>query len=91
MVRSVRITHVAIVYGGRLYSLPAPNRHHDVIRAIYEKTGQPVMRNWQGFLTSEGKFVGRKEAVKIARRAGQLNVVRPKTSPRSILFSEDVW
>ncbi len=25
------ITHVAIRFQGKVYSLPAPNRHHDVI------------------------------------------------------------
>lgn len=28
------ITHVAIKYNGKVYSLPKPNRHHHVIRMI---------------------------------------------------------
>jgi hypothetical protein len=85
------ITHVAIIYRHKLYALPRPNRHHDVIKLIYEETGLPVLKNWQGFLTDEGKFVGRQEALKIASSAGQVGVLRPKTSPAYILFSEDIW
>jgi len=33
------ITHTAIRFEGTTYSLPAPARHHDVIRDIVEKTG----------------------------------------------------
>lgn len=39
----------------------------------------------QGFVTSEGQYVGRKEAARIALIAGQI------TKPTTILFSEDLW
>ena len=41
----------------------------------------------QGFLTSEGAFVGRRDAARIAVAAGQ--VAAPKWGPD--LFSEDLW
>ena len=89
------ITHVAIIWKGKLYSLARPYRHHDVIHMIFNLTNAQVYYSWQGFLVDAdhggGKFVGRKEACKIASRAGQLNIVRPKTSPHDVLFSEDVW
>ncbi len=85
------ITHVAMFWEGKLYSLPKPNRHHHIIHQVATETGRSIGRSWQGFLDDTGKFIGRKEACKLAERAGQLNVVRPKTSPRDVLFSEDVW
>lgn len=36
------ITHVAIKVNGTVYSLPAPNRHHDVIRLAIE-SGEPEL------------------------------------------------
>lgn len=86
------IEAVAIRCNGVLYSLPRPNRHWNVIGKIHAETGGGAIRkDWQGFLDNDGKFLGRREARKVAARAGQLNVVRPKTSPLDILFSEDVW
>jgi hypothetical protein len=42
----------------------------------------------QAFLTSEGKWVDRKEALKIAREAGQ--VIRKCGDPNN-LYSEELW
>lgn|SRR5690625_832196 len=71
---------------GAVYSLPRPARHHDVI-AIMEQADLPRDVEYiQGFVTSEGGFVDRKEAIPIAEAAGQIpvgNHVR--------LFSEDIW
>lgn len=70
-------------------SLPAPKRHHDIIHAVAEYIGRPVVPHEQGFLTSTGRFVGRKEAYGLALRAGQ---IAPK--PNAVLpdlFSEDLW
>lgn len=39
----------------------------------------------QGFVTSEGRFVGRREAAVIALLAGQIS------SSKDRLFSEDLW
>lgn len=41
----------------------------------------------QGFVTDKGKFVSRKEALKIAKMAGQI----PKDHKYPELFSEDMW
>ena len=91
------ITHVAIIYRendshrGKLYALPKPNRHHHVLKLIHEDGVEWIGYCWQGFLDHTGKFIGRQEAVKIATRAGQIGIIRPKTSPKHLLFSEDVW
>ena len=83
------ITGSAIMHEGIMYSVPAPGRHHDVIRMMHEKHG---LRNTdmrlQGFVTSTGRFVTREEAVPIATAAGQ---IIKKTCPAFQLFSEDVW
>jgi len=57
-----QITHVAIKYNGVVYSLPAPNRHHNVIRLIGGVYGSDI----QGFLDEEGVFLNRREAYVLA-------------------------
>lgn len=80
------ITHVAIRYNGNVYTMPAPYRHHDVIRMIGGIAGPDV----QGFMTNRGDFLTRTEAMKVAVAAGQL-----KRGPGGYqgpeLFSEDLW
>lgn len=36
-----RITHVAIRHKGKVYSLPAPNRHHHILWMIAKEKGLP--------------------------------------------------
>lgn len=88
------ITHAAIrfrVYGAeRVISVDPPLRHHDVFRAA---RAQGIMHGEmheqeQGFLTSEGAFVGRREALRIALEAGQIVT---KHGFQDHLFSEDLW
>lgn len=45
----------------------------------------------QGFVDQFGVFMDRKEALKVADEAGQLNIARPKTWPKDELFSEDLY
>lgn len=56
-----------------------------------EKNYKYPLLNWeQGFLTNKGRFVGRKEAMEIAKAQNQ--VIRLSGSPNSdILFSEDLY
>lgn len=70
--------------------LPPPKRHHHVIRVLAARGFGPsaVIPSRQGFMTSEGRFVDRVEARRIAEAAGQL--LRSKL-PGNKLFSEDVW
>ena len=85
------ITHVAIQFDGKTYALPAPNRHHDVIRAIAEANGIGVNGpDVQGFLVNGDRFVCREEAFKIAQENGQLK--RDAGGYQGAkLFSEDLW
>lgn len=63
-------------------TLPAPARHHNILWGW----GRVSPEN-QGFLTSEGRFVGRKEAAEIAMASGQ--VIALQSAPN--LYSEDLW
>lgn len=85
-----RIVSVAINNGSMIWSLPSPARHHSVLRAMSDfgidaiTHGNP---DAQGFMTSTGRYVGRREAAQIAQEAGQID--KPKWPPE--LFSEDLW
>ncbi len=89
------ITHVAIRFEGIVYSLPAPNRHHDVIRKIVEETGvkfvyrNPDTDDDQGFLDDTGRFLNRKQALIHALMNDQ--VKHPSKVRLNMLFSEDLW
>ncbi len=86
------ITHVAIRFQGKVYSLPPPNRHNDVIRLIVDQTGVKYVDardDDQGFLIDGGDFCRRAPALRIAKECGQL---KPGTGPKlGKLYSEDVW
>lgn len=82
------ITHVAVRFAGQTYSLPAPNRHHNVLRVIHA-AHKKTWPNIQGFLDNRGKFLGRREAVRVALKARQ--VLKPDDLRGHRLFSEDLW
>ena len=87
-----KIVSVAIRFNGTIYSLPAPNRHHDVFMMIAEKL---VLSNYpeaqeedKGFLDESGRFLNRRQAVASAVVNDQIINGRPR--PRE-LTSEDIW
>lgn len=96
-----KITHVAIIHKGTIYTLPKPNRHHDVIHYICEKGEGPVGgTSNQGFFTSEGRFLDRKAAWNLAKDTNQIltkksqdgiTYERAIAAADGILFSEDLW
>lgn len=74
---------------GTVYFDPSlkPKRHPDVIKLMVQ-AGLPLpvtKDSTQGFRTSDGRFVNRVEAAKIAFAAGQIT-----WNPEE-LFSEDLW
>lgn len=86
------ITHVAIKFNQCIYSLPKPNRHHNVIKLIVDTTNVQTVNSHgedQGFLDSSGKFLTRKEALELAKNNGQLRDDRPIWNDE--LFSENLW
>ena len=80
------ITHVAIVQDDVTYSLPKPNRHHNVIRMMMGEHGCRGDAE-QGFLLEDGTFVRRKPAGRIAIKTGQIE----KLNWGNQLYSEDLW
>lgn len=66
--------------------VPKPLRHPHIIHRLVQRGFKKPIKGEQGFLTSEGKFVGRVEALEIAKRAGQI-----KETPHSKLYTEDLW
>ena len=88
----VTIEAAAIIVDGeqKLFSLPRPARHTDILDHMGE-LGYDVFKipaQSYGFLTSEGKFVGRKLALMIAYRAHQL---KPNGHNGEELSSDNVW
>ncbi len=87
------IVGVAIKNAGKVWSLPKPNRHHNVIRHIVEVTGNGIKcSDVHGFITDDGVFLNRCEAMVLARVNGQLNR-RPGAQfyQGPDLYSEDLW
>jgi hypothetical protein len=89
-----RIIGVAIKHASNnlVYWAVPPLRHHNIINnylAPRQLAGSvQVNSKHQGFVTSHGRFVDRREALCIAERAKQ---IVEKTEPAHKLFSEDMW
>ncbi len=85
------ITHVAIKYEGKVWSLPPPNRHCHVIWDICAKLeiNQIGDDEEQGFLDHEGNFLNREKALEVALANNQ--VKDPNNILANQLFSEDLW
>jgi hypothetical protein len=84
---SERIISVAISAFGVVASLPAPARHGDVLRKLYEFNEIAVRSDRQGFLTNTGRYVNRRDAAVIALAARQVD----KLIAAPDLYSEDLW
>jgi len=73
---------------GSVWHLPRPCRHHHILWTMARAfDGHMVMPDDQGFWTSEGRYVQREEAARIAVLAGQIE--KPNWPPD--LYSEDLW
>lgn len=92
MASELRVEKAAIrTSEGEVYSVDQPGRHHDVIRLIRSSGySGPVGGDRQGFLLSDGRFVMRKGALRVAIKAGQVKR-EDCHAPGIGLFSEDVW
>ena len=87
-----KIARAAIKYRGEVWHAVRPGRHHTIMRAHFSMYGKTNSLSFeehgvQGFVTTTGRFVDRKEAVVIAVRSGQIDA--PQWPPD--LYSEDLW
>ena len=86
------IERAAIRFRGEVIDTPRPGRHCTIfmysIYPVMTDDDECVHPEDQGFVTSTGRFVGRQEAMEIARAANQL--IHEPYQP-NCLFSEDVW
>lgn len=82
-----KIIGVAIKQDGVTHILPAPNRHHDVIKYMDMREIKLKVHE-QGFITDSYRFIDRTEGAKLALESGQITEL--KFNPNT-LFSEDLW
>lgn len=88
---SLRIEAAAIRdIDGKVWSLPQPSRHHDVIRHMRENgyAGPVSGQDQQGFVLSDGRYCRRKAALSVAKKAGQLKGGKLIGSQ---VTTEDLW
>ncbi len=83
-----KITGVALYINetGSIWALPKPARHNNLfaLAAFLNQQAEPAT---QGFMTSEGRFVNRADAMIIAAKSLQLI----KNIDSKYLYSEDLW
>ena len=87
---SKRIVAAAVSVDGVIISMEQPKRHGDILENLFFffNVAENVEKQMiQGFLTNQGKFVNRKAAMRIAKRAGQVD----KNDEGTTLISEDLW
>jgi hypothetical protein len=73
---------------GQIWAVEQPGRHHHVCWTMDMMHVAPQYLSTQGFLTSYGRYVDRKEAALIAVSANQLLDMQEHPTR---LFSESVW
>jgi hypothetical protein len=77
----------AIRIGEAVFTLPRPNRHHNVMWWLHVLGITSGQIHDQGFVLSDGTYANRIVAARAAKAAGQ--VVKMVSPPH--LFSEDLW
>lgn len=91
------ITHVAMRFQGKIWSLPRPYRHHHIIRIIMYLDGQfgdgdltavDAYGDDQGFLDASGRYLTRKQAQVSAAINDQ---IKNGKIIGGVLTSEDLW
>jgi hypothetical protein len=85
-----QIVGAAVMIDDLIITVERPARHHTVLHAIHKRFREaPVGFQFrQGFVTSTGRFVGRKEGLAIATAAEQIVKKHPQPDE---LYSEDMW
>lgn len=80
------VEQAAIFQDEKIYTLPRPNRHHNIIHDMILKGHKRPITGEQGFVLSDGSFVDRRVAKIVALEAKQITKTR-----NDDLFSEDLW
>lgn len=87
-----KITHVAIRFQGKVWSLPEPYRHHHIFRVIVMLDPNvhqiDAYEEDQGFLDSNGSYLTRKQAQVNAELNEQ---IKNGKIIGGVLTSEDLW
>lgn len=83
------ISLAAIIQDGKVYTVPRPGRHHDIIWLLAKLGFKTPIIGEQGFTDFNGNFVDRYKARIIAEENNQLIERAQKHS--MMLFSEDLW
>ena len=73
-----------------IVTAPPPARHGTLLHPLHDLGPAPEHIDDQGFITSTGRFVERKEALQIALASGQPMIDHPSRHD-TLLFSEDLW
>lgn len=84
-----KLVRAALLHDGKIWSVPAPGRHHHVIRLMADAGLGPEAQRHQGFMTDTGRYVDRREGLKIAEAANQ--IIRRTGNADDQLYSEDLW
>lgn len=84
----LRVETAAIRIGEAVFTLPRPNRHHNVMWWLSTLGIGSGQMHDQGFVLSDGSYASRRRAYGVAEDAGQLLGDPPVLGT---LFSEDVW
>lgn len=87
------IIAAAVRHAGRVYALPAPARHGDVLVYMYDQgcPTPPYGDATEGFIDSEQGFVSRRDAYVIVMEERQPLRDGKKEPDLRELFSEDLW
>ena len=80
------VLQAAIRQDCEVYTLPKPFRHHDIMYGPMDGVYKHSLAE-QGFLTSDGRFVGREVAARFALRSGQILALKHPPN----LYTEDLW
>lgn len=87
-----QIVGVAIIFKGDVYVDDRPNRHHHVICRVSKLHGGINGEHLEGFWTDNGRYLSRKQAMKLAIDNGQLKrSSNPLHYQGDELYSEDLW
>lgn len=85
---SLAVATAAIRIGEAVFTLPRPNRHHNIIWWLSALGVKSRDTHVQGFVLNNGCYVDRVSAAHYATLAGQLT--KPLIAPPN-LYSEDLW